>query len=106
MPRLHSMTLLLLAALPASAQTPVKPKPAAGAPGAAPAAQAKPAPSFKEAKLTAIDAWLTANKTSTERGEALTEAAHLAFDACNWVKAKGYAETYLKEQPKGSDAIE
>ncbi len=102
-PILSALTLsLLIAANPASAQTPAKTK-SASAPASATAAAAV---SFKDAKLAAMDAWLNANKTSGDRADALTEAANLAFELSNWTKAKGYAEVYLKEFPKADGAAE
>ena len=93
--------LLLIAGTTAPAQAPGK------KPGAAPAAASasKPA-SLKDAKLAAIEAWLAANKAAPDRAEALTEAAELAFGLSFWSRAKGYAETYLKEFPKGEKAAE
>jgi len=92
--------LLLLAAATATAQPPAK-KPA---PAAAPQAPAAKTVSYKDAKLAAIDAWLTANKTGADRADALTEAAELAFDLGSWQKAKGFADTYGKEFATGPQA--
>ena len=92
--------LLFLAAAPATAQAPAK-KPA---PAAAPQAPATKTVSYKDAKLAAIDAWLTANKTGADRAEALTEGAQLAFDVGNWGRAKGYADIYTKEFATGEQA--
>src|SRR5262249_54245893 len=88
--------VLLLAG--ATAQTPAKK--AAPATSTASTAAGKPMP-FKDAKLAAIDARLTTNKTAGDRADALNEAAELAFDLSYWSRAKGYAETYLKEFPQG-----
>ena len=96
-PILAALTLSLLAVGNlAIAQTPARTKPTA-------AATAMP---FKDAKLAAIDAWLTANKTSADRADALVEAANLAYELSSWTKAKGYAETYVKEFSKGDSAGE
>ncbi len=84
--------LLLFAAAPVQAQKPAK----AAAPASAKAV------SWKQAKLLAIDGWLTTNKTAADRAEALPEAAELAFDLADWAKAKGFAETYLKEFATGA----
>ncbi len=94
--KLHiAIPLALLLAAPMTAQKPAK----STAKNAA-AVSATKDTSFRAAKLTAIDAWLTANKKADDRADALAEAADLAFEMAEWSKAKGYAETYIAEFAK------
>lgn len=82
-----------------AAQTNPKQKPATPAA----AAQGKALP-FKDAKLAAIETWLAANKNAADRGDALSEAASLAFELAQWQKAADHAGAYLAEFAAGEQA--